>query len=161
MEDAIADKDASYKVAYDEGVRALSQQQILIDSIRTRAGLLLSAGAITTSFLGAQALNDGHPDFGTWLALVAFVGLSVAGLSILWPHRWEFNADPANLIETYVETESPAPVSEIHRDLSLHMHRSYVENQAGRDQLATRFRIAGVLLTIEVVVWIVDLASKA
>lgn len=52
-----ADKDSLYKVAYDEAVRALSEQQGAIESFRTRAGLLLSAAAITTSFLGAQALD--------------------------------------------------------------------------------------------------------
>jgi hypothetical protein len=34
-----ADKDILYKVAYDEAVRALSEQQGTIDSFRTRAGL--------------------------------------------------------------------------------------------------------------------------
>jgi hypothetical protein len=51
-----------YKVAYDEAVRALSEQRDAIDSFRTRAGLLLSAAAITTSFLGAQALEGGSPE---------------------------------------------------------------------------------------------------
>jgi len=64
-----ADKDFPYRIAYDEAVRALSQQQSTIDSLRTRAGLLLSAAAITTSFLGAQALNDGDPSAVSWLAL--------------------------------------------------------------------------------------------
>lgn len=61
-----ADKDFPYQIAYDEAVRALSQQQSTIDSLRTRAGLLLSAAAITTSFLGAQALNDGGPSAATY-----------------------------------------------------------------------------------------------
>jgi hypothetical protein len=84
------DKEFPYRIAYDEAVRALSQQQSMIDSLRTRAGLLLSAAAITTSFLGAQALNDGGPSVATWLALAGFVGLSVASLAILWPHSLEF-----------------------------------------------------------------------
>ncbi len=71
-----------------------SQQQSMIDSLRTRAGLLLSAAAITTSFLGAQALNDGGPSVATWLALSSFVSLSIAVLAILWPHRLEFTANP-------------------------------------------------------------------
>ena len=31
------------------------------------------------------------------------------------------------------------------------MHDSYAENLAGHQQLASRFRLAGVLLTIEVI----------
>lgn len=155
-----ADKDFPYRIAYNEAVRALSQQQSMIDSLRTRAGLLLSAAAITTSFLGAQALNDGGPSIATWLALASFVSLSVASLAILWPHSLEFTANPANVIESYIETEEPLSVAEIHRDLSLHMHGSYADNLAGQKQLASRFRLAGVLLTLEVIFWIIDLASK-
>lgn len=153
------DKDFPYRIAYNEAVRAL-QQQSMIDSLRTRAGLLLSAAAITTSFLGAQALNGGGPGVTTWLALASFVSLSVAVLVILCPHRLEFTANPANVIENYIETEEPLSVPEIHRDLSLHMHGSYADNLAGQKQLASRFRLAGVLLTIEVILWIIDLASR-
>lgn len=156
-----ADNAFPYQIAYEEAVRALSQQQSMIDSLRTRAGLLLSAAAITTSFLGAQALNDGGAGVATWLALASFVGLSVAALAILWPHRLEFTADPANVIENYIETDEPLSVAEIHRDLSLHMHSSYADNLTGQKQLALRFRFAGALLTVEVIFWIIDLASKA
>jgi hypothetical protein len=111
---ADADKDSRYRIAYDEAVRALSQQQSTIESLRTRAGLLLSAAAITTSFLGAQALNDGGPSVATWLALACFAGLSIAALAILWPHRLEFTANPANVIASYIETGEPLTAAEIH-----------------------------------------------
>jgi hypothetical protein len=156
-----ADKNSPYLIAYDEAVRALSQQQSTIDSFRNRAGLLLSAAAITTSFLSAQALNGGDPRVTTWLALAAFVSVSVTSLAVLWPHRLEFTANPVNVIESYIETAEPLSVAEIHRDLSLHMHDSYADNLAGQKQLASRFRLASVLLTIEVIFWIIDLASKA
>lgn len=156
-----AGRDSSYKVAYDEAVRALSQQQGVIDSFRTRAGLLLSAAAITTSFLGAQALDNGSPSLATWLALASFVGLGIAALAILWPRSWEFTADPRNVIATYIEADEPAPIERIHRDLALHMQDSYVENREGLERLVTYFRIASGLLTVEVILWIVDIASKA
>lgn len=59
-----------------------------------------------------------------------------------------------------IETEDPLTAAEIHRDLSLHMHGSYADNLTGQKQLASRFRLAGALLTIEVFLWIIDLASK-
>ena len=93
---ANADKDLLYKVAYDEAVRALSEQQGVIDSFRTRAGLLLSAAAITTSFLGAQALNGGDSSLAAWLALIGFAGVAAISLAILWPRQWEFTANPRN-----------------------------------------------------------------
>jgi hypothetical protein len=155
------DQATSYRIAYDEAVRALSQQQAGIDSFRTRAGLLLSMAAITASLLGAQALGKGHPGVATWLALVSFVGLSIFALATLWPRDWEFTANPGDVIANYIEIDEPLSAAEIHRDLSLYMHRSYAENLAGQKQLAARFRLAGVFLTAEVIFWIVDLASKA
>jgi hypothetical protein len=55
--DVEKDKDALYRVAYEEATRARSEQLALIDSFRSRAGLLLSAAAITTSFLGRPSFD--------------------------------------------------------------------------------------------------------
>jgi hypothetical protein len=60
--------DASYELAYAEGVRALIEQQAVIDSFRTRAGLLISGAAIATSFFGQASLRDG-PSLWSWLAI--------------------------------------------------------------------------------------------
>lgn len=76
-------RDPLYRVAYEEAIRALSLQQEVIESIRGRAGLLLSAASITTSFLGAQALDGGRSGLVAWLALSIFVGVAVG--------RWEFS----------------------------------------------------------------------
>jgi len=82
-------------------------------------------------------------------------------LAALWPHRLEFTADSANVIESYLEDGNPVAAHTIHRDLSLHMHNSYLENKTGQKQVALRFRLAGCLLTLEVIFWLIDLASKA
>jgi hypothetical protein len=59
------ERSAAYELAYQEGVRALDEQRIVIDAFRTRAGLLLSAAAIATSFLGGAALQ-GDTSILTW-----------------------------------------------------------------------------------------------
>jgi len=104
-----ADKDILYRVAYDEAVRALSEQQSVTDSFRTRAGLVLSAAAITTSFLGAHALEGGASPWAAWLALAVFVSVAIVSLAILWRQRWEFTANPRDVIQTYIEAEKPGP----------------------------------------------------
>lgn len=63
------------------------------------------------------------------------------------------------MIRTYIEAEEPVPIEELHRDLSLYMHNSYFENRKGLKQLAVFFQIACGLLTLEVVLWIVAIAS--
>lgn len=54
------DLDRLYEIAYAEAIRALVEQQAAVESLRNRAGLLLSAAAITTSFLDARALGPGQ-----------------------------------------------------------------------------------------------------
>jgi hypothetical protein len=150
--------DLLYKVAYDEAVRALSEQQAAIESFRSRAGLLLSAAAVTTSFLGAQALSGGDLSFFSWLALTGFLGMAAASLAILLPRRWEGAVNSRDVIETYIESDQPAPVEELHRDLSLHMHGSYAKNSEDLKKLIVFFQIASVLFAIEVALWIVAIA---
>src|SRR5687767_5816448 len=100
----------AYQLAYDEAVRALSQQQSRLDSLRTRAGILLSAAAIATSFLGGKALEERAPTWWSWTGVGAFAALSVFALLILWPRdEWKFAASPRELIQDYIE--SPEPLS--------------------------------------------------
>ncbi|HET9593694.1 MAG TPA: hypothetical protein VFP17_12345 [Solirubrobacterales bacterium] len=153
-----ADKDILYKVAYDEAVRALSEQQSAADSFRTRAGLLLSSTALTTSFLGGGFL-DGGLTTASWAALAAFLGVAAASLAILWPQPWEFTANPQDIIKTYIDDEDPAPIDEIHRELSFHMQNSYAENRAGLRKLALFFQVASGLLTLEVLLWMISIAT--
>jgi hypothetical protein len=153
------DKDLLYKVAYEEAVRALSEQQAVIESFRGRAGLLFSAAAITTSFLGAQAFRGGSPNLASWFALFCFVAVATASLVVLWPRRWEGGVSPRDVIETYVEAEEAAPIEELHRDLSIHMHNSYLENREGLKQLAVFLQFASGLLTLEVLSWVIAVAT--
>jgi hypothetical protein len=156
-----ADKDILYRLAYDEAVRALSAQQVVLDSFRTRAGLLLSCTAITTSFLGAQSFDGGGLSLSSWSALTAFVGVAAISLAVLWPRPWEFTANPHEVIEDYIEGEDPAPIDEIHRDLSFYMHHSYLKNQVGLEQLAFYLQFGSSLLTLEVILWIIAIATPA
>lgn len=152
-------QDLLYKVAYDEAVRALSEQQGTIESLRTRAGVLFSAAAITASFLGASALRGGNSSLTSWLALHCFVAVAVASLAVLWPRKWESAANPRDVIESYIESEAPAHIENLHRDLSLHMHNSSLENQTGIEQFAVLLQIASASLTFEVVLWIAAIAT--
>lgn len=149
--------DQLYKVAYDEAVRALSEQQAVIDSFRSRAGLLFSSAAIAASFLGSQALRGGNPNPASWSALLCFVAAAAACLAILWPRKWEGKANPRDLIETYIESPQPAPIENLHRDLAIHMHDSYVENRGDLEQFVFLLQVASGLLTLEVVLWLIAL----
>jgi hypothetical protein len=152
-------KDALYAVAYEEAVRGLAEQQRVVESFRTRAGLLFSAAAVTASFLSTSALRGGSTNSASWLALFCFVGVATASLAILWPRRWESAANPRDVIDTYIESAEPAPLANLHRDLSLHMYSSYLANREGVQQFAALLQVSSGLLTLEVVLWIAAIAT--
>ena len=153
--------DASYELAYAEGVRPLIEQQAVIDSFRTRAGLLISGAAIATSFFGQASLRDG-PSLWSWLAIAAFILLGLAVVLILWPrHDWQYLVRPSKVIASYIEHHEPVPLKLIHRDLALHMDAAWLANRGQLLELVLYFRAACVLLTLEVFLWVVDLVSRS
>ena len=151
----------AYKLAYDEAVRGLAQQQSRLDDLRARAGILLSAAAIATSLLGGTALDEGNATAWVWGAVACFLGVSGLALVLLLPRRWEFTAVPRRIIRIYIETDDPLPVDMIQRDLALHMEDSYVRNEVGLDAMLLRFRIALGLLSLEVIAWTIDIATRS
>jgi hypothetical protein len=48
-------------LVYNEAMRALSEQSSALDGLRTRAGLILTAASIASSFLGGLALQQARP----------------------------------------------------------------------------------------------------
>ncbi len=154
-----AGRDALYKVAYDEAVRALSDQRLEIDSVHSRTGLLLSVAAIATSFLGARALEGGSLSPMSWLALASFIVTALVSLAVLLPSREEFSADAREVIETYIEAPQPASIKGLHRDLALHMHASYARNLGALGRLATLFQMACGLLIVEMIFWVLSIPA--
>lgn len=126
-----------------------------METFRTRASVLLSAAAVMTSFLGAQALHAGPEGPAVWLALACFAGLSGSVLAMLLPNRAEFAADPKHVVAAYIEIDRPLSMPEIHRELALHMEYSYADNNIMLKRLAAAFRLACALTAAEVVLWIV------
>jgi hypothetical protein len=84
-----------YELAYQEGLRAIDQQQAVLEGLHRRAGTVLAVASIVTSFLGSIALGDGGPTGFAWLAIGLF--LAAAGLVayVLAPRReWFFRRKP-------------------------------------------------------------------
>ncbi|MEK6327281.1 MAG: hypothetical protein AABM66_07125 [Actinomycetota bacterium] len=164
--------ERAYKFAFEEGVRALSQQEGVINSYRTRAGVLLSAAAVATSFFGGQALDGSGLGTFSWIAIALFASLGVALLGIMRPGRirnvlspgggWEghaaFVARPSVLIEGYIEANPKVPLALIYRNVSLHAEERWeeIERRFVRP-LDLRFRLASTLLIAEVAAWVIEL----
>ena len=83
---AAAVDPAGYALAYDEANRALDEQERVVAELRSHAGTLIAAAAITTSFLGGRfSTHHLHPLAWAAIGCFAFVGLTL--LALLWPWR--------------------------------------------------------------------------
>jgi hypothetical protein len=125
----VTDPDATpahYELAYDEARRALDAQESVVNELRTRAGVLIAAAAITTSFFGGRALSDGDVATAEWIAIACFGVVGASVLAVLWPCTdWTFTVNAQRFIGTYIESEEgPLPLPAIDRDLALHMRAS-------------------------------------
>ena len=151
--------DPRYRLAYDEAIRAIAHQEKALDELRSRAGLLLAALSVVTSFLGGAAVTA-H-GFGPMAAVAVglFVGAGGALVSLLWPQPdWMFRFAPESIIGDYVEAAEPASLDDMHRELALHLGDNCVTNEARMEKLWRLYQLACVLLVGEVGAWIVALA---
>jgi hypothetical protein len=154
---------AGYALAYREARRGLEDQERSVVELRGRAGALIAAAAITTSFFGGQTLVRRDIGAAAWVAIGCFVLLGFAVLLVLWPRRdWEFSLAPDEFIATYLEPADGEPLALhlIERDLALHMGRSAELNRRQLRILMSVFRLGALLLVVEVVAWVVALVAR-
>ncbi len=151
------ERAAAYQLAFEEAGRALDAQERTVNELRSRAGVLVAAAAVTTSFFGGRVLTGQAPPLAGWIAIVAFCAIGLAVLAVLWPrHDWEFSANASDLIAEYVEPEN-VPMPLIHRDLALHRSNSYAKNAEQLRVLYLAIRGGLAFLVVEVIAWVVAL----
>ena len=143
---------AVYEIAYAEAVRALSEQHGVIESLRTRAGLLLSSAAVATSFLGGQAIHGGRVGIFGLLALLDFAAVAALIVATLRPHRWEFSAHPGDTIDAYRTAGGEPSPAELYEALTVRLQRGLAKNRDVFEHLAVLLQLAGSLLALEVIV---------
>ena len=152
-------------VAYDEARKAVEGQAATLDSVQTRAGTLLAAAALVSSFLGGQALgqptvSNGHIVKTTvgllgWLAIGTFVGVAALALAVLWPREWRFDMAAAPILDATRGTGINA--DDGRAQLAIYWDENYVSNKVTLDNVFWCYRGACVLLVVEAVFWILDL----
>jgi hypothetical protein len=158
---ATDERAAGYEAVYDEARRALELQRSALDGLRTRAGIVLSAGAVATSFLGGQALQDGVSALD-WIATGLFVALAVLVLRVLWPPAegaQGFVQQPEIML-TYLEGEGALGLGALHRDLALYFEEAHAVNRRRELVPLTRaFRLATLAVVADTVAWVLALTT--
>jgi hypothetical protein len=148
------------EIIYGEAVRAIQHQERSVDELRSRAGVVLGATALITSFLGARALTGGH-DLGGWgKAGAATSALSALfALAILMPTRgWIFANDVLVLLEDHSKAPTTPEADYAFIAECLGKHRQ--KNEVRLDHLYWALRFAIVLLVVAVVAWLIELGGR-
>jgi hypothetical protein len=153
---------AQYEIAYREAVRAIEHQDASLDELRSRAGVLIAATAIVTSFLGGQALDDADATCLSWIAMAFFAGAVIATGVVLLPVKgWRFVMEADRIVGDYIESsEGPLSAGKTYRELALRYAANHQTNEPKLERLQWAFRLGIGLLAMEVLFWILDLATR-
>ena len=69
------------KLAFEQTIRGLDRQAAILDQLRSRGGIILSASGIVASLLGSQALKE---KYSLPLAIVALGSTAIGMLLCVW-----------------------------------------------------------------------------
>jgi hypothetical protein len=150
--------ETSFRLAYDEAVRALRAQADEHASLRTRAGTILATSLVVTSFFGGQAVARNAPASSlAWLAVGAFLLAGISSLGVLFPTDLRFASEVHEVVSLI---ENASPTQEPHRELSLSLARRFDSNRRRVDAMRWTFRASAVAVLAETVLWIAYLADN-
>lgn len=150
-----------YELAFQEGLRAITQQQAVLDGLHRRAGTLLAVASIVTSFLGGLALGDGGLTGLGWLAIGFFLVAAALVVYMLLPKDdWYFAPRPSIIIRAYVEDDPSAPLWAMHKQLAEHLESDFIANQKSMKRLFAVYQLANIALAGEVAAWVIILVGR-
>jgi hypothetical protein len=144
-------------LAYDLAMRSLTHQEQTLEELRARTGTLLTAAALTTSFLGARALaGDANHVLATAGFGFAIVSI-VVSVYVLAPKAvLEFAISGSAIYDHFARERADLP--EAQRTLAQWAQYAWDSNQDVIDRLVVAFQIACAALVGAVAVWCVALA---
>jgi hypothetical protein len=154
-----------YELAYEASLRAIENQAATVESLRSRAGTILAATALVTSFFGGQALTRAersplHALSYTTAALGSFIAVSLLSLPILLPFRLRFSLSAGAILSFFEDVPDGSLVSaaETLREVALQYESMHEFNARQIRVLVVCFRLAIVCLLGEVGFWLTVLA---
>ena len=134
----------------------------MLDSIRTRTGLVIAAIAVGSSFLGGQTLDNDAPLTGwSWAAIGSLAIAAASALFILvpWP-GWKFGRSAPKTIQGYLHTDPEWTTDEMLLGLARENHEWTKSNAAKLNVRFVAFAVACAALLAEIGFWLVDLGTR-
>ncbi len=149
----------AWKVAYDQGQRAVSQQVSTVDQIRSRAGVLVSVGSGATGFLGKEAVTSGNV-LALWVGLGMYIAFAIASLKVLWPSSgWSFSLNSKKYVNGFLQRHDPYELADIYRILGEQMQDDWEANDHKLGNMYEWFKFASVFLVFEIAAFLVALLA--
>src|SRR3989442_11146955 len=153
------------EIAYGDAVRALDGQRQLIADMRTRAAVVVSAGAVTAAVFAEPVLSKGAGPLWTWTALTATFAQSLCALSVLWPRSSSaYHQYAATMLAEWQDQGLKS--SDAYGRLAEYLDDAYEADSSilGGTKwyapgLSRLFQAARVLLVAEVVFWLLPLTA--
>ena len=153
------DQDPRLAMVYQEALRGLLQQQAAVESLHNRAATLIFASSFASSLLGSRALADGLGVWD-WLAVGLLLATGALTVVLLWPYyNLSFRFDAQDLLDTYVDSQPPATMARMHRELALRIKEDWHRNGRIVRRLREAFQLALVLLLLNIVAWLLSIAQ--
>lgn len=146
-----------YALAFQEAGEALADQVRIVEQLRGRAAGLVATAAVTMSIFGGPVAGRGAAGVALYVATAAFVGVCFCVLGLLWPRHLVAATDVGELIAEYAEPHQ-LPLALVHRELAVHRAAGLVQNRDVIDRMMGLSRVAVVLLSAEIVAWVVNYA---
>ena len=150
-----------YELAYEASIRAIEAQATLVESLRSRAGTMLAATALVTSFFGGQAFaragrSPVHVVSYATGAIGLFIAASALALAMLLPFSMRFSLSAAAILKV-VDREEITPAEAL-REVALQYESMHEANWRQLRLLVACFRLAIVCLIGEIGLWLTVLA---
>ncbi len=131
--------DTVVALAFDEAKRAITQQQAVLDNLRSRATTVLSAAAIAVAlFHLTDARGDARP---VSLGLLGVIALA-AGI-IQFPYKWQFSNRVYTAIND-VDANPEVSVDKYLRGWAVWMQDHWIENDRKITRLVYVYEVACV-----------------
>jgi hypothetical protein len=150
-------EDELERLAYDLALRTLGQQERVLEELRARTGVLLTATAVVASFLGGRALETSGNEWLTLTGAAASIVSIVLAVNVLLPKPGFTFALHGSAVYEHFRAER-TPLREVHRILAYWIRAAWHENQGSIDRLIVFFRFSCGFLVLAIGLWSLELA---
>ncbi len=143
------------QLIWDEARRLLARQEADLDTTRTRALSLLSAGGLIGGLFGARLSMGQLSSWSTgWvvIALILFSLSAVITVCIQWPRKWAFSHDLDPWIDDLRQGKA-VPLRDATYNLSRDLNQYRKDNRSKLRPLSYGLAALTALLALQVIAW--------